>query len=130
MGVGFDAPAAAAWTHGRLLGGDDRTLFTGASIDTRTLEKGQLFVAIRGDQHDAHAFVEGALERGAAGILVEEAWLALLLCPAMAGGFFLAGPLRRRVSDRAIRPLVLGLSLAAAALVLWRSLCCSALWAG
>ena len=49
---------------------------------------------------------------------VEEAWLALLLCPAMAGGFFLAGPLRRRVSDRAIRPLVLGLSLVAAAVVL------------
>ena len=61
---------------------------------------------------------------------VEEAWLALLLCPAMAGGFFLAGPLRRRVSDRAIRPLVLGLSLVAAALVLWRSLCCSGPWAG
>jgi len=53
---------------------------------------------------------------------VEEVWLSILLCPAMAAGFFLAVPLRSRVSGRAIRPLVLGLSLAAAALVLWRTL--------
>lgn len=61
---------------------------------------------------------------------LEEARLSLLLCPAMVGGFFLAVPLRRRISDRAIRPLVLVLSLAAAVVVLGRSLGCCATWLG
>lgn len=51
-----------------------------------------------------------------------EVQLALLLCPAMALGFALAGPFRARVSDDAIRPLVIGLSLVAAAVVLVRAI--------
>jgi len=33
---------------------------TGVSIDTRTLERGNLFVALSGEQQDGHAFVEAA----------------------------------------------------------------------
>ncbi len=43
---------------------------TGVSIDTRTLQPGDLYVAIKGDVHDGHAFVDKALKGGAAGALV------------------------------------------------------------
>jgi UDP-N-acetylmuramoyl-tripeptide--D-alanyl-D-alanine ligase len=42
---------------------------TGVSIDTRALEPGDLFVALAGGR-DGHAFVQAALDRGAAGALV------------------------------------------------------------
>jgi UDP-N-acetylmuramoyl-tripeptide--D-alanyl-D-alanine ligase len=46
---------------------------TGASIDTRTLQPGELFFAIQGDVHDAHDFVCDALAKGAAAAVVAEA---------------------------------------------------------
>jgi UDP-N-acetylmuramoyl-tripeptide--D-alanyl-D-alanine ligase len=45
---------------------------TGVSIDTRSLETGDLFVAL-GGVRDGHEFVAGALTRGAAGSLVSRA---------------------------------------------------------
>lgn len=48
----------------------DNTPFSGVSIDTRTLESGNLFVAIPGDRVDGHDFVEEARTKGAAGALV------------------------------------------------------------
>lgn len=42
----------------------------GVSIDTRTLQPGDLFVALRGDGRDGHAFVAEALAKGAAGAMV------------------------------------------------------------
>ncbi len=39
--------------------------------DSRTLQPGDLFVALRGDNFDGHAFVPEAMERGAVGALVE-----------------------------------------------------------
>ena len=47
--------------------------FAGVSIDSRTLGPGQLFVALRGERFDGHAFVAAARDRGAAGALVEKA---------------------------------------------------------
>lgn len=44
---------------------------SGCTADSRRLDPGQLFVAVRGVRHDGHAFVEQALERGAAGVVVE-----------------------------------------------------------
>ena len=43
---------------------------TGVSIDTRTLEPGDLFVALAGER-DGHEFVSAAMAAGAAGALVE-----------------------------------------------------------
>jgi UDP-N-acetylmuramoyl-tripeptide--D-alanyl-D-alanine ligase len=43
----------------------------GYSIDSRRIEPGQLFFAIRGQIHNGHEFVTAALERGAAGAVVE-----------------------------------------------------------
>src|SRR5579872_6604090 len=42
----------------------------GVSIDSRTVGRGQLFVAIRGPHHDGNDFVAAALERGAAAAVV------------------------------------------------------------
>jgi UDP-N-acetylmuramoyl-tripeptide--D-alanyl-D-alanine ligase len=44
---------------------------SGWSIDTRTLEPGDLFFALRGPNHDGHEHVRDALARGAAGAVVE-----------------------------------------------------------
>jgi UDP-N-acetylmuramoyl-tripeptide--D-alanyl-D-alanine ligase len=44
---------------------------TGVSIDTRSLEPGDLFVALRGPSHDGHDFVAAALDRGAAAAMVD-----------------------------------------------------------
>jgi len=43
----------------------------GYSIDSRTLQPGELFFAIRGPRLDGHEFVRSALERGASGAVVE-----------------------------------------------------------
>jgi len=48
----------------------------GVSIDSRTIEPGELFIAIRGPRHDGHAFVAAAVERGAVGGLVARQRLA------------------------------------------------------
>ncbi len=42
----------------------------GVSIDSRTLEPGDLFIALSGPNHDGHRFVGAAFERGAAAALV------------------------------------------------------------
>jgi UDP-N-acetylmuramoyl-tripeptide--D-alanyl-D-alanine ligase len=44
------------------------------STDSRTLQAGDLFVALRGDNFDGHRFVEQAEQRGAVGAIVEEEW--------------------------------------------------------
>lgn len=43
----------------------------GVSIDSRTVQRGELFVAIRGPRFDGHDFVTAAFERGAAAAVVE-----------------------------------------------------------
>ncbi|MBN2027379.1 MAG: UDP-N-acetylmuramoyl-tripeptide--D-alanyl-D-alanine ligase [Actinobacteria bacterium] len=45
-------------------------LISRVSTDTRTLKKGALFVALKGDRYDANDYLEQALERGAAALLV------------------------------------------------------------
>jgi UDP-N-acetylmuramoyl-L-alanyl-D-glutamate--2,6-diaminopimelate ligase len=44
---------------------------SGCTADSRRLDPGQVFVAVRGLRRDGHDFVGRALERGAAGVLVE-----------------------------------------------------------
>ena len=44
---------------------------SGCTDDHRRLDPGQVFVAIRDVRYDGHAFVREALDRGAAGVVVE-----------------------------------------------------------
>jgi UDP-N-acetylmuramoyl-tripeptide--D-alanyl-D-alanine ligase len=50
--------------------GEDAT-FTGVSTDTRTIRPGDLFVALRGERFDGHAFLEQAHAAGAAAAMVD-----------------------------------------------------------
>ncbi len=58
-------------THGRLVAGPSQTAFTQLFTDSREVKPSGLFVALRGEQQDGHAFIPQAVERGAAGILCE-----------------------------------------------------------
>ena len=55
-------------THGQIHG--EVGAVTGVSIDTRTLQKGDLFVALEGESRDGHEFVRMALEKGASAALI------------------------------------------------------------
>jgi len=70
MSARFTAGEARDWCGGDLHG-NAGVVFDGVSIDTRTLAKSALFVAVRGPVHDAHDYLDRALEAGAAGLLVE-----------------------------------------------------------
>ena len=48
----------------------------GVSIDSRTLQRGELFVAIHGPRHDGHTFVAAALAGGAPAAVVAQARVA------------------------------------------------------
>jgi UDP-N-acetylmuramoyl-tripeptide--D-alanyl-D-alanine ligase len=61
---------AAEVLQGELLGSD--VLFRGVSKDTRTIEAGDLYVALKGDNFDGHNFVAKADAASAAGVLVSE----------------------------------------------------------
>ena len=71
MTVAFCVGDAVRWTEGTLVGGDEAAVLSGVSIDSRTIERGELFHAIAGPSHDGHDFLENALDRGAAALIVE-----------------------------------------------------------
>lgn len=48
----------------------DREL-SGIAYDSRKVRPGELFVALRGQRHDGHNFLEAAIERGAAAVIIE-----------------------------------------------------------
>ncbi len=52
--------------------------FSSVCVDSRAAAPGALFVALPGERTDGHRFVREALDRGAAGVLVTEAGLALV----------------------------------------------------
>ena len=69
--LAFTAESLAAAAGGELTSGDRETAIERFSIDSRAIESGQMFVAIRGERFDGHQFVSAALERGAIGAIVE-----------------------------------------------------------
>jgi UDP-N-acetylmuramoyl-tripeptide--D-alanyl-D-alanine ligase len=56
---------------GTLVHGSKDTIFANVSIDTRSLQRGDIFFAIRGPNQDGHRFIPDALSRGALGAVVE-----------------------------------------------------------
>src|SRR3954471_13170039 len=63
------ADEIAAATGGRASG---FSAASGASIDTRSLQPGDLFFAIAGEARDGHDFVRAALEKAAAAAVIAE----------------------------------------------------------
>jgi UDP-N-acetylmuramoyl-tripeptide--D-alanyl-D-alanine ligase len=75
------AEDAARATGGKLIGADS-WLASGVSIDTRALEPGDLFVALK-DQRDGHDFLPQAFAAGACAALVSDASKAQSHGPAL-----------------------------------------------
>jgi UDP-N-acetylmuramoyl-tripeptide--D-alanyl-D-alanine ligase len=101
---------SALWSHAELsaaLGaastGRLSTTIGGVSIDSRTLEAGDLFFAIKGDAHDGHDHVARAFEAGAAAAVVsrERAPALAALGPVFAVEDTLAAMARLGVAARA-----------------------------
>jgi len=63
-----DLATFAATTHGTLHGAN--TTFGRVNSDSRSLERGALFVALTGERFDGHDFVRAAADLGAAGAIV------------------------------------------------------------
>ncbi len=65
---------AASAISARTLGAD--ASFSGVSTDSRSIAAGELFVALKGEHFDGHAYVLEVLARGAAGALVNQDFAA------------------------------------------------------
>ncbi|GGH17001.1 UDP-N-acetylmuramoyl-tripeptide--D-alanyl-D-alanine ligase [Silvibacterium dinghuense] len=62
---------AAQWCSAELHGHTPHaSVITGYSIDSRTIQPGDLFFAVKGDRFDGHAFVAAAFAAGAIGAVV------------------------------------------------------------
>jgi UDP-N-acetylmuramoyl-tripeptide--D-alanyl-D-alanine ligase len=98
-----DAAAATGGSNGA------KWFATGVSIDSRNLAAGDLFVALRGPNHDGHEFVVAALKKGAAAAMVDHGIIGvspaaplLRVADTLAGLCALGAAARNRSSARII----------------------------
>ncbi len=75
--IRLTAAWVAAAAAGTIVAGDKAREFHGVSIDTRTIAAGELFIAIRGERFDGADFAAGAIDAGAAGVIVPPSATAL-----------------------------------------------------
>lgn len=71
MNVDYTAADVAQWCGGEVVLGSPDTALVGLAIDTRKVLPGNLFAAIVGPNHDAHAFLNQACAAGATGLLIQ-----------------------------------------------------------
>jgi UDP-N-acetylmuramoyl-tripeptide--D-alanyl-D-alanine ligase len=64
----------ASAAGGRIVAGPPERAFESVSIDTRTLQPGELYVGIRGPRFDGADFADAAMAAGAAGVMVPTGW--------------------------------------------------------
>jgi UDP-N-acetylmuramoyl-tripeptide--D-alanyl-D-alanine ligase len=76
----FTPDELAAATGGRWIGAAPGDV-DGVSTDTRTLARGCLFVALRGDRFDAHEYLGEAASKDAGAAVVSEGWAAANRAP-------------------------------------------------
>ena len=68
-----------AGLHANNVAGRSDTLITGIAYDSRRVQAGYLFVAMRGFHVDGHSYIERAVQAGAAAVLYEDTAVAPLL---------------------------------------------------
>jgi UDP-N-acetylmuramoyl-tripeptide--D-alanyl-D-alanine ligase len=78
----------AAWVRGQLHNAVGSETVTGVSTDSRTVRRGELFVALKGERFDGHAFVADAAQKGAVAAIVQR------LLPLTLPQIVVADPLR------------------------------------
>jgi UDP-N-acetylmuramoyl-tripeptide--D-alanyl-D-alanine ligase len=59
-------------TGGCLIRGESERLFYGVSTDSRTLQEGNLFLCLRGENFDGHHFLAAAAVAGASGFVIQK----------------------------------------------------------
>ena len=65
------ADQLAKIVRGHLITGEGESCFNGVSINSRTIQPGQAFFAIAGENFDGHDYAASAIEKGASCIVVE-----------------------------------------------------------
>jgi UDP-N-acetylmuramoyl-tripeptide--D-alanyl-D-alanine ligase len=59
---------------GSLVGGNSKATVAGICTDSRNIQPGELFWAIKGEKYDGHDFLRNALEKGAVGAILERGY--------------------------------------------------------
>lgn len=59
-------------TGAKLVCGQTRHQFGGVTIDSRTIEADQIFVAIKGENHDGHRFISDVVQKGVKGLIIQQ----------------------------------------------------------
>ena len=58
--------------RGELIAGSPKAIFSGLSTDSRRIAQAELFWALQGDIYDGHDFVTQAIDKGAAGAVIQK----------------------------------------------------------
>ena len=104
----------AAACGGKLLRGDGALEVTTINKDTRTIKAGDLYWALRGENHDGNLYAANAAAKGAAAVLVDdpeilkklpEGYPAILVENSLRALHRLAGAWRDRLAIRVARKL-------------------------
>ena len=61
-------------TAGRLSGPDRNVSACGVSTDSRSIKRGEIFIAIKGDNFDGHDFIPQAIKKGASVVIKEKGY--------------------------------------------------------
>ncbi|MFA7537019.1 MAG: UDP-N-acetylmuramoyl-tripeptide--D-alanyl-D-alanine ligase [Desulfuromonadales bacterium] len=69
--MNWDIGKIARVTGGKLISGNGGQVVTGISTDSRTVQNGDLFIPLRGENFNGHDYLRKAVERGAAACLSE-----------------------------------------------------------
>ncbi len=75
---GFGLREILEAVSGELILGNPGDCFHGVSIDSRTVKKGEIFIAIKGDRYDGHNFIAEAVAKGAGCIIARRNNVLLL----------------------------------------------------
>lgn len=70
--MNFTVRQIAEIIEGKLFSKNPDASINGFSIDSRSIKKGEFFIALKGKNHDGHNFCQDALSRGASGLIIEE----------------------------------------------------------
>lgn len=65
-------------TRGQMKQGEPSLVVRGVSTNSRTVKRGELFIAIRGDRFDGHDFIPDVVKRGAAAVIVSRGDIPVL----------------------------------------------------
>jgi len=71
MNLDFSPSELATWVKQAWNPAPPTGSITGISTDTRTLQPGNLYVALSGEHFDGHAFIDAAVKKGAIGTIIQ-----------------------------------------------------------